>query len=260
MNNNRFCTLYSGSSGNSTLVSNGNTNILVDAGVSCAKICTSLKEIGFDPEEIDGIVLTHEHVDHIRGVDVLSRKYHIPVYASEGTFSKMNLSGIDDKYIRCVKSGESFEIRDMGIYPFKIPHDAAQPLGYTMCVGDKRFSVATDIGHLSESLVKSLCKSDAVLLESNHDIKMLTDGAYPFYLKKRILGDFGHLPNDKAAWMATQLAKWGTTRIILGHLSKENNLPSLAFETSKNMLESNGIKVGSDVILKVADRSNICEI
>lgn len=257
---NRFCTLYSGSSGNATLVSNGNTNILIDAGVSCAKICTSLKEIGISPDEIDGIVLTHEHVDHIRGVDVLSRKFHIPVYASEGTLSKMELSRVEDKYIRSVKSGESFEIRDIGIYPFKIPHDAAQPLGYTMLLDGKRFSVATDIGHLSESLVKSLCKSDTVLLESNHDIKMLNEGSYPYYLKKRILGDFGHLPNDKAAWMATQLAKWGTTRIILGHLSQENNLPSLAYEASKNMLESNGIKVGQDVILKVADRSNICEI
>ena len=257
---NRFCTLYAGSSGNATLVSNGNTNILIDAGVSCAKICTSLKEIGISPDEIDGIVLTHEHVDHIRGVDVLSRKFHIPVYASVGTLSKMELSRVEDKYIRPVKSGESFEIRDIGIYPFKIPHDAAQPLGYTMLLDDKRFSVATDIGHLSESLVKSLCKSDTVLLESNHDIKMLNEGPYPIYLKKRILGDFGHLPNDKAAWMATQLAKWGTTRIILGHLSQENNLPSLAYETSKNMLESNGIKVGQDVILKVADRSNICEI
>ena len=153
---NRFCTLYSGSSGNATLVSNGNTNILIDAGVSCAKICTSLKEIGVSPEEIDGIVLTHEHIDHIRGVDVLSRKFHIPVYASEGTLSKMELSRVEDKYIRPVKSGESFEIRDIGIYPFKIPHDAAQPLGYTMLLDDKRFSVATDIGHLSESLVKSL--------------------------------------------------------------------------------------------------------
>lgn len=257
---NRFCTLYSGSSGNSTLVSNGNTNILVDAGVSCAKICNSLKDIGISPEEIDGIVITHEHIDHIRGVDVLARKFHIPVYASEGTLSKMELSRVEDKYIRPVKSGESFEIRDIGIYPFKIPHDAAQPLGYTMCLDDKRFSVATDIGHLSESLVKSLCKSDTVLLESNHDVKMLNEGAYPYYLKKRILSDFGHLPNDKAAWMATQLAKWGTTKIILGHLSKENNLPSLAYETSKNMLESNGIKVGYDVILKVADRSSICEI
>lgn len=257
---NRFCTLYSGSSGNSTLVSNGNTNILIDAGVSCAKICTSLKEIGLSAEEIDGIVITHEHIDHVRGVDVLARKFHIPVYASEGTLSKMQLSRVEDKYIRPVKSGESFEIRDMGIYPFKIPHDASEPLGYTMCVDDKRFSVATDIGHLSESLLKSLCKSDTVLLESNHDVKMLNEGTYPNYLKKRILSDFGHLPNDKAAWMATQLAKWGTTRIILGHLSKENNLPSLAYETSKNMLESNGIKVGDDVILKVADRSNICEI
>ena len=257
---NRFCTLYSGSSGNSTLVSNGNTNILIDAGVSCAKICTSLKEIGLSAEEIDGIVITHEHIDHVRGVDVLARKFHIPVYASEGTLSKMELSRVEDKYIRPVKSGESFEIRDICIYPFKIPHDASEPLGYTMCVDDKRFSVATDIGHLSEALVKSLCKSDTVLLESNHDVKMLNEGAYPNYLKKRILSDFGHLPNDKAAWMATQLAKWGTTRIILGHLSKENNLPSLAYETSKNMLESNGIKVGNDVILKVADRSNICEI
>ncbi len=260
MSNARFYTLYSGSSGNSALVSDGNTNILIDAGVSCAKICTSLKEIGVSPEEIDGILITHEHQDHIRGVDVLSRRYHIPVYASEGTFSKMALSGIDDRYLRTVKSGEAFEVRGIGIYPFKIPHDATEPLGYTMSVDDKRFSIATDIGHLSESMVKSICKSDTVLLESNHDITMLKEGRYPEYLKRRILGDYGHLPNDKAAWMATQLAKWGTTRIILGHLSMENNIPSLAYETSKNMLEANGIKVGKDVILKVADRSNICEI
>ena len=260
MSNSRFCTLYSGSSGNATLVSNGNTNVLVDAGVSCAKICTSLKEIGISPDEIDGIILTHEHIDHVRGVDVMARKYNIPIYGSEGTLSLTPVSGLHDSYIRSVKAGEAFEIRDMEIYPFKIPHDAKEPLGYTLCMDGKRFSVATDTGHLSESLVKSICKSDAVLIESNHDVEMLKNGKYPFYLKKRILSDYGHLPNDKAAWMATQLAMWGTTRIILGHLSKENNLPALAYETSKNMLEKNGVKVGKDVILKVADRSNICEI
>ena len=260
----RFITLFSGSSGNATLISGNDTNILIDAGVSCAKICSALSELGISPNEIDAILITHEHSDHICGVRVLSKKFNIPIFATEKTLDEMNkarvLHDIFPHNLRPIKSGESFEIREFEIFPFSIPHDAADPVGYSILAENKRYTVATDLGHINERLLKCLCKSEVVLLESNHDVEMLKNGRYAYPLKKRILSDFGHLSNENAAWTATQLAMWGTGKIILGHLSNENNTPSLAYEATHDMLAKNGAQIGGDVILKVAPRSGILEI
>lgn len=256
----RFITLFSGSSGNSTLISGRETNILIDAGVSCAKICASLSELGISPNELDAVLITHEHSDHVNGVRVLSKKFNIPVYATEKTLGAMNLYDVYAHNQRAVKSGERFEIREFEIFPFSIPHDAADPVGYSVLAENKRYTVATDLGHINERLLKCLCKSEVVLLESNHDVEMLKNGRYSYPLKKRILSDSGHLSNENAAWTATQLAMWGTGKIILGHLSNENNTPSLAYEASHSMLCKNGAQIGGDVILKVAPRSGILEI
>ncbi len=258
----RFFTLFSGSSGNCALVTAGTTNFLIDAGVSCARICTALKQLGIGPSELDGVLITHEHTDHISGAGVLSRKFNIPLYSSEKTLAQTYrlVGGVYEHNLRCIQPGVPFSLRDFDIYPFSIPHDAADPVGYSMASGGRRLTVATDLGHITDALLKGICKSDAAVIESNHDVEMLKKGKYPYFLKKRILGDLGHLSNEKAAWLATQLAKWGTQKIVLAHLSKENNLPGLAYQTTERMFVKNGIREGRDVLLKVAPRSDILEI
>lgn len=256
----RFITLFSGSSGNSTLISGNDTNILIDAGVSCAKICSELSNVGISPDNIDAILITHEHTDHTSGARVLSKKFNIPVYGTEKTLDSMNLYDVYQSNIRCISQGQVFGIREFEIFPFAIPHDAKNPVGYSVLADNKKYSIATDIGHINEKLLKCLYKSDTVLLEANHDVDMLKGGKYSYPLKKRILGDLGHLSNENAAWTATQLAKWGTKKIILGHLSNENNTPDLAYNCSYNMLTKNDADVGGDVILKVAKRFGSTEI
>lgn len=256
----RFITLFSGSSGNATLITGNDTNILIDAGVSCAKICDAVCQIGLSPKNLDAILITHEHSDHISGARVLSKKFNIPVYATEKTLDAINLYDVYEHNLRAVKPGEVFGIREFEIFPFSIPHDAADPVGYSVLAENKRYTVATDLGHINEKLLKCLYRSDTVLLESNHDVEMLKNGRYSYPLKKRILSALGHLSNDNAAWAATQLAMWGTCKIVLGHLSSENNTPSLAYEAAHDMLCKNGAQIGGDVILKVAPRSGILEI
>lgn len=259
---NRLATLFSSSSGNCTLVCNNDTNILIDAGVSASRIVASLKEFNLDICEIDGIVITHEHTDHIKAVGALSRKFNIPVYANEPTMSELiaSVGDLHDRNIRIIQSGKNFDIRSMGITPFSIPHDAKAPMGYTIDLGDSRVSVATDTGHITKSMLVNMSKSDAVLIESNHDENMVKNGKYPYALKKRILSDNGHLSNDNAAWLATQLAMWGTKKIILGHLSDNNNIPEIAYKTTEKKLCENNIKPNNDVLLKVASKNNPCMV
>lgn len=259
---NRLATLFSSSSGNCTLICNDDTNILVDAGVSASKIIASLSDFNLDICEIDGIVITHEHTDHVKAVGALSRKYNIPVYANSATMRELiaSVGDLHDRNICLISPGKGFCIRSMNITPFSIPHDAADPMGYTVDLGDTRVSVATDTGHITKSMLINMSKSDTVLIESNHDVEMVKNGKYPYLLKKRILSDNGHLSNDNAAWLATQLALWGTKKIILGHLSDHNNIPQIAYETTERKLIENNIRPNSDVILKVASKSQICAI
>lgn len=255
-----FYTLYSGSSGNASLVSTDNTNILIDVGVSCAKVTAAIREVGVSPEEIDAILITHEHSDHIHGVEVFTKKYNIPIYANRETLDAMGgcLKCIFPDRIREIKPYECFEIRDAKVFPFEISHDASHPMGYSIMSDGQKVSFVTDMGKINETVLKIICKSDAVLIESNHDENMLINGIYPWSLKKRILSDKGHLSNDKAAWLATQLAKWGTRHIALGHLSDKNNTPEKAYDTTYNMLKNNSLHL--DVNLSVAPRSGVLKI
>lgn len=258
----KFATLFSSSSGNCTLISNDDTNILIDAGVSASKISKALSDINMDICEIDAIVVTHEHTDHIKGIGVLSRSNNIPVYANVLTMNSIAnaVGGLHEHHKRIIESAKSFEIRSMSITPFSIPHDAVMPMGYTVDTGSCKVSVATDTGHITKSMLINMSQSEAVLIESNHDVDMLKNGKYPYMLKKRILSDDGHLSNDNAAWLATQLALWGTKKIILGHLSDKNNTPEKAYSAASKMLADNNIKVDSDVILKVASKNQICMV
>ena len=258
----KFCTLFSGSSGNCTFISDGNTNLLIDAGVSASRISDALSEIGVSPYDIDGILLTHEHRDHVCGAGVFSRNYSVPVYANKGTLEKASaITGwIYDDYVHIFRTNEKFSVNDIDVFPFAISHDTVDPVGYTFRFGGKYYSVATDIGCVTETLLKHICKSEAILLESNHDIEMLSNGPYPQYLKKRISGDKGHLSNKNAAYLATQLVKWGTSKIVLGHLSEKNNTPTAAYDTVAKCFEDNDIETGKDVILQVAPKDGVCNI
>lgn len=246
--------LKSGSRGNAALVFSGKTKILVDCGVSgkCAE--TTLKNIGINPTELSAIVVTHEHTDHIHGVGIMMRRYKLPVWANQGTWDAMynNLGKLDDSLIKVFDTKSSFEIGEIGINPFSIPHDAAEPVGYSFSHNGKKVSVATDIGELSPMLFDSLKESNTVLLEANHDVNMLEVGSYPLNLKRRIRSNLGHLSNDEAGIAARILVKTGTERIILGHLSEENNYPKLAEQTVICSLNNDGIKCGTDVNLSVA--------
>lgn len=247
--------LKSGSKGNASLVYTNNTKILVDCGISGKGVKSAMDEIGIDPSEINGIVITHEHNDHIKGVGVMMRRYNIPVFANSATWAAImrnDLGKLNDENIKIFESVEPFSIGDIGVKPFKIPHDAAYPVGYCFDDGKKRAAVATDMGMLTEELFREIGGCSSVLIEANHDVSMLEVGPYPYPLKQRIKSNIGHLSNDDAAKAAEFLLKMGAEKIILGHLSEENNYPKLAYETVKLALEEIGARVNNDVMLSVA--------
>ncbi len=252
----RFAPLFSGSSGNSIYIGTNRTHLLTDAGVSGSKVIEELKKIGVNPADINGILVTHEHIDHIKGVGILARKLHVPIYATEGTWAGMEqkIGKISLNQQVIIQTNAPFYIGDIDITAFPTPHDALEPCGYSFSVGSSRFSLATDIGYIRDGWMKAVSGSDAVLLEANYDPDMLTAGPYPFDLKKRILSRKGHLSNDDAGLAAVSLVRAGAKQIILGHLSKENNFPELALRTVELVLRQNGIDPERDVELVVAAR------
>ncbi len=251
-----FISLISGSSGNATYISDGKTNLLIDCGMSGKALKNALARIDVQPENISALLITHEHIDHTKGAGVVSRRYNIPIYATAGTHAAMDVGDIDDANIRIIAPKLEFEIGSIAVTPFSIPHDAAEPVGYSFIAGGEKLSIATDMGHLRDGIREELSGSKYVLLESNHDIDMLRYGNYPYPLKQRILSDVGHLSNELAAKFALQLINDGAEHIMLGHLSKENNTPEVAMLETYNALTDAGVDVGRDVILKVADRYN----
>ena len=227
----KFCSLYSGSSGNSIFIASDNTRVLIDAGLAGKKIDEALKHIGEEASSIDGIFITHEHIDHIKGVGVLSRKYDIPIYANDNTWAVMekNIGKIKEHNIRIMDRRSSIAIKDLEIRSFNIPHDAIAPVGYTVSSGGKNASVVTDFGVFTEEIRDNIIDSDIILLESNHDINMLRMGPYPYNLKLRVLGENGHLSNEDCGNAIVSLIKSDKKKqIMLGHLSGTNNHPDLA--------------------------------
>ena len=252
MSNLHICSLRSSSKGNSTLVFSNTTKILVDCGISCRMTVSALSDIGVSPEEINAIFVTHEHSDHIKGIDLFSKKFDVPVYSNSATWSVMrpSLSGVSEENVKIIED-EGILIGDINICAFPIPHDAVNPVGYTFVSGSEKVSVATDMGTVNDYIFEALRGSDKVLLEANHDLNLLLMGHYPEPLKRRIKSDKGHLCNEKAAEMALSLLKCGTKKFLLGHLSQENNHPDLAYVTVREMLSSIGLGEGKDFILKM---------
>lgn len=228
-----FCSLYSGSSGNSLLVKTENTNILIDAGVSSKKIETALNSIDIDPNSLDGILITHEHSDHVQGLGTFAKKYNLPVFVNQKTLDAMpkQKEKISEKNINLIKIEEKFEIKDLKIKPFAIPHDAVNPCGFNIFKDNSKISIATDIGHMSNGIIKNLEDSLFILLEANYDPEVLMYSKYPYQLKTRIAGPTGHLSNEMAGKTISYLLKSGLKQAMLGHLSKESNFPELAYKT-----------------------------
>lgn len=259
----KFCSLYSGSSGNSIFIASDNAKVLIDAGLAGKKIDDALKHIGEESSSIDGIFITHEHIDHIKGVGVLSRKYDIPIYANDNTWAVMekNIGKIKEHNIRIMDRRSSITINDLEIRSFNIPHDAIAPVGYTVSYAGKNASVVTDFGVFTEEIRDNIIDSDIILLESNHDVNMLRMGPYPYKLKLRVLGENGHLSNEDCGSAIVSLLKNDKKKqIVLGHLSETNNHPDLAYQTVVDVLSANGIRPGDDVILQLASRHNPSEI
>jgi len=255
-----FCPLYSGSSGNALFVQAGQTRLLIDAGKPGKTVSEALHLIGVLPETLDAILITHEHSDHIAGAGVLCRKYHIPVYATEDTWLAMDkkVGAVPPNLRRTFDKKQDFYLGQIGVVPFAIPHDAADPVGYRLYAGGVSISTATDLGYFPRRILDAVAGSSMVLLESNHDPDMLrANPHYSSFLKQRILSNHGHLSNEACASALIQLVETGVHHVILGHLSGENNRPELALRTSEDRAEEAGIRLGVDLSLDIAWRDRI---
>lgn len=243
----KFCSIASGSSGNSIYVGTEHTRILFDAGLSGKRIQQGLKELQVDGGQIDALFITHEHTDHIKGAGILSRRFDIPIFATQGTWDAMEnkLGSVAPKNKRFVYNGENCVVNDICIHPFEIPHDAAEPVGYSIIAEKYKMTIATDLGHVTDVIRENIIDSDVLLLEANHDIEMLKNGAYPWSLKQRILGEQGHISNVTAGELLSEVITGKMKHVFLGHLSAENNLPFLAYKTVEKILNKEHIKVGT---------------
>ena len=255
-----FCPLYSGSSGNALYCQYGRTRLLIDAGKSGKTIEDALASIGADLRAVDGVLITHEHSDHILGAGVLARKYRLPLYATHDTWEAIGnkIGKIPPECRREIAAGRDFWLGDIGVSPFSIPHDAADPVGFRLYGGALSVSTATDLGRFSDEVFARVRGSTLVLLESNHDPDMLrANPRYSQALKARILGDYGHLSNESCSGALLRLIAAGTADVILGHLSGENNTPVLARRVSVEALEREGIRPEEDVRIRVALRDEV---
>ena len=256
-----FCSLYSGSSGNSLFVETEETKLLIDAGVSSKKIETALTNLSVDPTDINGILITHEHSDHVQGLGTFAKKFHLPVFVNEKTLDAMpkQKEKLEDKYIHFFDLEEKFEIGDLKIKPFAIPHDAANPCGFNIMKEDKKISIATDIGHMTKDILIHLENSLFLLLESNYDPDVLMCSHYPYPLKSRIAGPIGHLSNELAGKTISHLLQSGLKEAMLGHLSKESNFPELAYKTVVEELMASNYNENT-LALSVASRDTQSKI
>lgn len=258
----RICPLSSGSSGNCILIQAADCTVLVDCGITGKAAQTELMRAGVDPNSIDAIIVTHEHIDHISGVGILSRRFNIPVYATLGTWKAMinNLGKMNPMLIRYIAAEVPFNINGAEFHPFSTSHDAAESIGLKFTDGQKKGAVATDMGTVSKHIFDLLSDCSIILIEANHDETMLIRGPYPARLKERILSDHGHLSNKLCGALCAKLVREGALRkIMLGHLSSDNNTPSLAYETVSNSINATGFTVDDNIELYVAQRYSMGE-
>ena len=256
----KFTSLYSGSDKNASVIEYKNTKILIDCGGSFRQLCESLKEIDISVNELDGVLITHSHSDHIKALPMLLKHTDLKIYSSLGTHEEIYDYKIDmAAERRVIIAGDTrFYINDILVNPFDTPHDTGGSLGFNFDFNGKIMTYATDVGHIPVEFKDSVKANEFIFLESNHDVEMLKNSARPYFLKQRILGKRGHLSNKLSSEFSNYLIKNnGVKKIMLAHLSAEANTPRTAYETTRSKLEQSGIIVGKDVELQVANRGVI---
>lgn len=261
----RLSSIASGSSGNCIYVGSDTTHLLIDAGISGKRTELGLNGLGLSLRDIDGIMITHEHIDHIGGLGVLARKHSIPIYTTRGTkkaiLNTKSVGKIDESLFSDIEPDETFRIKDIDLNPMRTSHDAAEPVAYRFSHENKKGAVVTDLGTYNDYTVECLQGLDVLLLEANHDINMLQVGPYPYYLKQRILGERGHLSNELSGRLLSRILHDRMQTVVLGHLSQENNLAELAYETVRvEITMADNVYKADDFPINVAKRSVLSDI
>ncbi len=236
-------TLASGSSGNCALLSDGETHLLLDAGISCRRICTALAGLNIPPESLAGVLITHEHADHISGLATLHKRFRLPVYTSPGTARQLcyRIAALED-VVRTCAPGSSFTVGGLDVETFPISHDAAEPMGFAVSSGDRKAALVTDLGVVTQAVRDGMAGAQMVLVEANHDPDWVRSGRYPYYLQARILGEKGHLSNEDGGALALSAVDGGARAVVLAHLSRENNTPQRAFDAVSAILSAHGAR------------------
>ena len=261
----RMMSIASGSSGNCIYIGSENTHILIDAGVSRKRIAEGLKAVDLSLSDISAIMVTHEHSDHISGLGVVSRKEEIPIYSTAGTIAGIEasttLGEMPEGICHTICADQDFTLNDLTIHPFHVSHDANEPVAFSVSCGAHRMGVITDLGKYDDYIVENMHGMEAILIEANHDVRMLQVGSYPYYLKQRILGERGHLSNESSGRLLGELLNDDIKGVMLGHLSKENNYAELAYETVRLEIDLGecSYKAG-DFPIAVASRSEHSDI
>lgn len=247
----KLCSIVSGSSGNCVYVESAERKILVDAGCSVRQIGLSLQERGVDPKDLDAILVTHEHGDHVSGLGAMSRRYHLPIYANQATWQAMmkRVGRIPSEHRRLFKDKETFDLGDLAITPFPIHHDAADPVGFAITSEDGKVSITTDTGFIDEKIIDTIQGSDIYYFEANHDVDMVLSGPYPQALKERILSSKGHLSNEQSGHALTELLRGQDEVVLLAHMSVNNNLPELCEGSVRELLMANGFDLVHDKVV-----------
>jgi phosphoribosyl 1,2-cyclic phosphodiesterase len=245
----RYSVLASGSTGNALYVENDEYHLLIDAGLSGKQLEKLMDQVGVDPKALDALLITHEHSDHIKGVGVMARRYDLPVYANEATWNAMAplIGEMDEEKKHVVNTGEAIDFGTLKVESYGISHDAAEPIGFCFYEDDVQLSLTTDLGYVSDRIKQKICSSQAIIMESNHDVELLRMGAYPWSIKRRILSDVGHLSNEAAAEALCDILSGATEKVHLAHLSQDNNVLELARLTVNNILEDHGIFLDQEV-------------
>ena len=253
-----FTTLASGSTGNAALVSCGDTHILLDAGISARRLTAGLAAQGVRPEALSAILITHEHSDHISGLQVFTKKNRVPIHATGPTCRQLcyKVAFLDD-LVRVQEAGTGAQIGALWVESFPTPHDAAGSVGWSIAGENARVVLCTDLGYVTEEVRRVVDGCDLLVCETNHDVDWLRTGPYPYYLKQRILGDYGHLSNEAGAELAAWAVERGTRSVILAHLSQQNNTPARAYETAALRLRAMDCDPKRDVSLSVAPRDTV---
>ncbi|MBR7091233.1 MAG: MBL fold metallo-hydrolase [Clostridia bacterium] len=257
----RICVLASGSKGNTTYIEGDNTRLLIDAGLSCSDIEDRLLHIGVNPSQINGVLITHEHSDHIRGLHTFARKYSTNIYAHHDTWQVLDakLPKIATHKKIDILSPD-FSINELDITAFDLDHDASHCLGYSIMCRTAKISQATDLGHITDPIIRQIMDSSLIVLESNHDVDTLLNCRYPLYLKNRILSNHGHLSNKTSSEAVAKMLGYGVRGVILSHLSEESNTPRLALDTFTNTLSRQGADWVKEIHLDVGHQNKIGNI